>query len=479
MQLAPGTYDLSNRLVLDRSQTLVGAGVSISYLSQAADARLVQYPKNPNDPNDPDYKTWNDFLLDDFIVGLSSDCASVKNLSILGYKLPDNLSSLSNIFRHFNLPTYYPNVSGIQISSHLQWNGTDPQIKNIQVQNVEVFRAHSACITIHSDRAAKDVVIDGLFCEARNSNSNTAGLTIEAFDPVYANKFVNITVKNSRFTGGMWNLYIAGVTNFILENSNVVGGPVAIAAAFFYTGDSGHPITASIRNSNFSLLNPTSSTRAVIELIGRDFLTGSAAYLRETESSITFDGGTVESAVYPATTLVPLVQDGIGFLRQVQFKSITFRGGSNAIFAGDPLLPSTFGATLYGVDISSDVDAYKVYHSNFFISQGLFYDQADSSIKINRGSIKLFDSTFYNIGRDPIALDHPIIDLGSPSPYNDPGAPENNFQNNAYSGVNATVFLRLPANVPLQNTLWGTTNYPFTTSESRPASSMDSIRLRP
>lgn len=478
--LAAGTYDTHNRIMLVRNQTLSGQGVSVTKLSQLPDARLVHYS---TDPSNPDSQEWSDIMLQDFIVGLNSDCAAVKNLSILGNRLPDDLGQLSNLQSVFGAD---PLVSGIQISSHTGWTLGAPPIKNILVENVEVYLPASNCINIQSDRAATDVLIDGLVCNVRN-RFNTSGLTIEAFHPTYANKFQNITVRHASFTGGTSVLYIAGVTNFVLEDSNVTGGAGTLLGALFYTSDNGHLITATVRRTSFALMNPQPNALAVIELAARGYVKDREMvfpFLVELPSSITFEGGTIQSAAYPAGTLVPLVWDNIGFHARADFDSVTFHGGSNAVLAGDPLVPAAFGSTVYvqnpdgGATTVRDVtpgeiDTYRMYHSNFYFSKAHFEDQAGSAIKVEHGSCQAYDSVFTDIGLDPASLDLPIIELGTPSPYN----PQmSGFDFDSYSGVNATVFLRMPSSLSIA---WGANNVAFATANSRPANLMDSIRLRP
>jgi hypothetical protein len=479
--LAAGTYDTHQRIMLSRNQQLSGQGISISKLSQMADAHLVQYS---TDPMSPAYQEWHDIMLQDFIVGLNSDCAAVTGLSILGNLLPDDLSSLSNVRA---LLGNDPIVSGIQISSHTGWTLGTPPIRNILVRDVEVFLPDSACINIQSDRAAKDVLIDHVVCSARNTHGNTCGMTIEAFHPTYANKFENITVKNSTFTGGVFGLYIAGVTNFVIEDSDVVGKPGTLLGALFYTSDNGHLITATVTRTNFSVMDPQPGTLAVIELAARGYvkdLENVFPFLVEQDTSIGFTGGTIQSAAYPAGNLVPLVLDSVGFHGVTKFDSVTFHGGSNAFLAGDPLTPSAFGTTVYVQNpdgapttvrdlLPGEVDTYRMYHSNLYFSAAHFDDQAGSSIKLEHGACEAHDSVFTDIGLDPASLDLPIIELGSPSPYNPAMSA---FDGNAYSGVNATAFLRMPSSLSIT---WGTGNVAFSTANSRPASQMDSIRLRP
>src|SRR5262249_49491674 len=135
----------------------------------------------------------------------------------------------------------------------------------------------------------------------------------------------------------------------VIEDSKIVGNPGTLLGALFYTSDNGHLITAKVRRTNFSLMNPLPDT-AVIELAARGYvkdLENVFPFLVEQDSSITFEGGTIESAAYPAGTVIPLVWDSIGFKAQALFDGVTFRGGSNAILAGDPLLPAAFGTTVF------------------------------------------------------------------------------------------------------------------------------------
>ncbi len=487
VELAEGNYHLKSRLVLDRNQSLIGMGMSLSRLTQMANANILQFDDKEM------------FQIQDFIVGLASDCATVKDLSILGNLLPDDLDPLSDLRENIGID---PLVSGIQISSHMNWKPRTPPIKAIVVKNVEIYYPASSCINMQSDRAAHDVLIEGVICNARNSRINTSGLTIEGFhyDDEHANKFYDIRVKNSTFNGGTWGLYIAGASKFLFENSTVNTDAIlesqqvhgSINAALFYTGDVGHSITATIKNSSFNLMKPSINTRAVIELAGRGYakdLEQALPYLIEKESSIQFENTSLTSAEYPYTKLIPLVLDNTGFKKQVEFLFTSFIGGSNAIFAGDPEPTEpvkNFGATVYiassgATEIrdlnAQEIESHRMHHSKFFISQSQFYRQAGSSIKQNYGALSVFDTTFYDIGLSPELIDEPIIDLGIPTEFGQ-WVSGYNIQNNGYSGVYATAFLRLPGVALTQNTLWNA-NSSFATSQSRPADKMESIRCYP
>jgi len=422
VELAAGTYDLQNRLLLTRHQTLVGQGVGTTRLSQLPDANIVQYPERQS-PEDPHFATWRDVVIHDFIVGLASDCAAVRNLSIVGDRLPDDLRSLSNV--HAKLG-YDPVVSGIQISSHLGWKQGTPPIKDVVVSHVEVVRPASSCVAIQSDRAARDVLIEDLACTARNSRPNTSGLTIEAFHPTYANRFENITVRRCTFRGGSWGLYIAGVRNFVFEDSAVEAGAGAYNAALFYTSDNGHPITATVRNSSFTLMQPTPASRSVVELVGRGYAKDRAGvfpFLVATDSSLSFEGGSIASAEHPSERLVPLVLDTVGFESPVVFRGTTFTGGNYAILGADPARPAAFGGCVYEHNATpgaptiirdvtvAEVRKHRLHHSTFQLSECEFRRQASSAIKLTRGSLRLSATKFRDTRRAPGALRAPVVDV--------------------------------------------------------------------
>lgn len=483
IDLAAGRYQVAHRILLDRHQTLRGAGMSVTRINQAADASIVQYATDPADPN---YADWRAYLLQDFIVGLASDCATVHDLSIIGSDLPDDLSGLSNVKAALNTD---PLVSGIQISSSMRWRLGDPPIQNIEVRDVEIYRAASNCINIQSDRAATDVTIRGVRCEARQTRSNTSGLTIEAFHPTYANKFERIAVYDSSFRGGTWGLYIAGVTDFSFINSTVEMGPGATNAALFYTSDNGHPITAKVRGSRLSLMTPWASSRAVVELAGRGYVkdvAGSFPFMQATESSLVMEDSIIESSEYksanPSAAMIPLLWDVIGMREPVAITRTEFRGGSVGITGGDPLNDAVFGAVVYDrvAEVERDltlaeIESLSAYHSNFVVSLAQFRGQAGSAIRLNRGALQVYDTTFYNVGTQPVTANLPIVDLGAPSPFH---PMRNAFAFNGFSGVNANSFLRIRSNVLSESTTYGTNNA-FATAQSRRPETMETILLAP
>ncbi len=486
VQLKAGTYDVKSRIWIDRGGTITGAGQSLTTLRQMRDANLIYYP----DATHASYaELWSQILLQDFIIGLASNCSSAIDLTIDGSLLPDDLSQLSNTKSSFGTD---PIVSAIQVSTSGGWQLGDPPIHNISIKNLTITLPASNCITLQSSRAADGVFIDSVTCSARTSRPNTSGMTIEAFHPTHANAFKNITVSNSTFTGGTYGLYIAGVQNLLIDHVTVTGTLGTVMAALFYTSDNGHSTTATVTNSTFSHPYPTASTEAVIKIAGRGYvkdLENVFPYLRDATTSLAFENTTISSTEYPTSPLIPLVRDVIGFTKPVTFKNTIFMGGSYGILAADPADPAKFGGQVYiqnpnGTastmrDVTdAEISTNGVRHSDFVVSlTSKFYRQALSAIHVKLSSVKIFDTNFYNIGTSPNAVGFPVVNIGTLSPFSPATAPQFNIQYNSYSGLNANAFVQTPQTL-LNSSLLIKNNALFKV-DSNSRTSMESLRIVP
>ncbi|MBL7672352.1 MAG: hypothetical protein JNM39_17865 [Bdellovibrionaceae bacterium] len=447
--MAGGIYDVRNRLPLLRHQTISGAGKSVTRINQMATANLIQYSA----PGNPGHENWTDISLQDFIISLTSDCSRVEHLSILGHEVPNDTSSLSNVKAKFGID---PLISGIQISSHYGWRAGEPPVKNVAVNDVEVFKALSICLNIQSDRGARDVLIDGLTCTARTNRPNTAGLSIEAFHPTAANHYENITVKNSTFNGGIWGFYIAGVKNFVADNVRITMQPGGYQAVLWYASDSGHTTTGSIKNSSITFDAPSGQATSLIDVNARGFAKdrdGIFPYLIEVGSSLSIENCTLSSAEYGVAKLIPLLKDSIGVKGSISVVNSKFIGGSYAILADNERDPESFGATVYIAsgnpsvpttirDVTNqEISNYRLKHSDFEITSSQFYRQAMTAIRAKAAAIKVKYSLFSNIGVAPSAAGFGIIDLRGLSSFDLTG---NYFFSNSYSTINNSMFVRAP-----------------------------------
>jgi hypothetical protein len=477
VELAAGTYDVRDRLPLLGHQTLTGVGKSITYLSQMPDAHVINYAQ----PGTPGYETWTNILLQDFIVSLTSDCTHVEHLSILGDRVPDDPSALSNVKAALGSD---PLVNGIQISSHYGWTLGQPPVKNTVVSDVEVFRPLSACINIQSDRGAENVMIDGVACNARTWRQNTSGMTIEAFHPTVANIYRNVTVKNSSFTGGIWGFYIAGVTDLLIDDVTLTMEPGSAEAVLWYTGDSGHKTTGTITNSKLRYDAPSANAVALLDINARGYVKdtqGVFPYLVDVGTGLAIENTSLTSAELGATKLIPLVKDSIGITGLLKISGTTFAGGSYGILGDDEANPEAFGATVYVQNAGAattirdvtpeEIAQFHLKHSDYEIAQSTFEHQAMAAVRLKAASVNVHDSTFDNVGLSPNAAGLGVIDLRGLSYLNTAG---NSFTDNAYSTVNNAAFVRVPSSDPYPVTFVRNSYVAFDAS-SKPSASVDSL----
>ena len=545
VELAPGTYHVQERIPLLGNETLSGAGKAATTLEQLPYVAEINRILVTTEVED---NAWHNYHYRDFIVGVSSDCAQVSDMKIDGKanttlpqiiltELPDGVYDTDDpdVGRVAHL------MSGIQISSQLQWhkfNQNDPNgyIKDTKILRVDIDRPVSSCLNLQSNRGAHKVLIDDVTCTARDDLSNTSGFTIEADHQTHANRYHDVTVQNSTFEGGSWGLYIAGVTDFKLIDSHIIAKDNAFNAALFYTSDNNHPITAHIEGTTFTMMTPTAGTsRGVVELAARNYARDTLdffPYLRPTDtvcmedrlgespndpngpnctnklptdqaqivSRIEFVDSTFESAEFDANQasapMVPLILDNIGFEETVKITNSDFNGGEHGIQAGNPYLVdaqtgdirTAFEGTVFismpnGAptvirDLRDVEIAYhRVHHSKFRLSLNRFKKQANSAVTMHLGSLWAFDNYFTDIGLNPANLDNPILDLGGKYTHGGWDTLYHYLANNNYSGVNATTFVRIPKVVYDTFFRWGPLNQPYQSELSRPASQMESIRI--
>ena len=447
--LVEGRYDIQNRLWLKNGESLKGQGPLKTILKQSAQFNYVKID---------DKELWAQLNHSDFIVGLDSDCSKVSDLQIDSTGSPNQVTyqSKAGVQIGFTL------INGISISTHRMWlTNRLKQIQNTEVSRVKIVKPMSNCLAFFSYTGVKNSKVEQVECLARNNNSGQAGLTIESFhpNPAIANPYEGISISKSIFQGGYTGIYLAGAKSVQIEDTTVQGDLGTSVPLFIYTGDSGRSTNVSISNSYFSLMEPGDRSLAVVQLIGRNIRKdreGDHPFLKLPQ-----DGGTSFSC-YQCTLvskandgnekLVPLILDSMGFTDTVILKKTQFLGGSYALLGQSN--NDDFGASVVIEnpnpkensvvrDVTSyELYDYKLYHSDFQINQGHFVNQSLSSVRLNWGTLSVYDSTFQDIGTSLASQELPILDIGYNSPFHN--KIKMSFFNNSFSAIHSNAFLRIP-----------------------------------
>lgn len=453
VHLQAGTYDVKRRLLLDRSQTLRGSGKGITKLVQDAQPVLLQWDAAG---------AWRRYGVSDFLVGLVSDCSSVSDVTLDMSKLTlSGTRSLTN----FDENNQFLGLVGIQISMGADTSAVITQgirpIQNISVKNVDIIKALTSGILIFSSRSAQNVLVDGVSCQGRpdaigacfNSGGNTGG----------NNMVENVTIRNSTFTGSAYPAYLGGGRNYLLDNVKLIGMPETRTSLKIYTGDTGDPITVTIRNSQITNLQPKASSvpqevQAVISVVGRPLHDGipNVPFMTNPESSVTIENSSIISSVYSSSSsfLIPLIRESIGTTLPINIKNSTFTGGSFAILAADPENNTEFGgyklsrtppaplpkncvAVTSGetpCDFSvSDIAKYKLMHSRYILTGNTFSRQAISAIRITQGSLVAERNIFSSFGMMFDKSNRAGIELIATSTHDTTPSPRNVIVGNFFS----------------------------------------------
>lgn len=452
--LAEGTYDILNRLWLKNGEYLRGQGTLKTILKQSPQFNFVRIDNK---------EIWNQLNHSDFIVGLDSDCSKVSDLQIDASSAPNQVQYQSKTGDQIDFTL----INGVSISTHRTWlTNHSKQIQNTEVSRVKVVKPMSNCIAYFSYSGVKNSKLEQIECLARNNSSAQAGLTIESFhpNPSIANSYEGITISKSIFRGGYTGIYIAGAKSVQIEDTAVFGDLGTSVPLYIFTGDSGRSTNVKISNSYFSLMEVGDHAVAVVQLIGRNIRkdrAGDHPFLK-----LPLDGGTsfscyqctlVSKTTRGSEKLVPLILDSVGLTDIVSLVKTQFLGGSYAIlgqannddFGASVVIESQSPkeASLVRDVYSFELYDYKLYHSDFQIKQSHFMNQSLSAVRINWGTISVYDSIFQDIGLSPMAETLPILDIGYNSPFHN--NTKMNFISNSFSSINSSAFLRVPKDLKI------------------------------
>jgi hypothetical protein len=493
VSLQAGQYIIKNRLSLRDSQNIIGAGKG---------STILKYDQNPNLLQWDAGNLWRKVGINEYIVGLVSDCTGVQNLKIDSSNTdPIGIRKLTNFIEKYKVML---NLNSIQISEGAVWEDVTVRkqlpIKNIKIKNVDIYRPITQCVTVFSVRGAQDINIDNLTCVARDDFGNSGGIQLSGLTGEktnFVNSTKNVNILNSSFTGGKYPFYIAGGENVTLDNVKIVASPNSAMALNIYTSDVGDPFSVTIKNSYISFMNPSSSPasnfpQAVVNVIGRpihstdNLAPGDAGYslspgvyMTTPNTFLNIQNTTIESSVVSENGYgIPLIKDSLGLTNTVNITNSTLKGGTHAILAAHTTSNTSFGGLkleFYGAGktvpancktifaggestcdlTTADITKYKVKHSNYNLKNNTFSYQSLTPIRVRDMSINLDQNIFSVAGGATAASNRGAVEILSISPYDDTPSPKINIINNFFSLVKLSSFVKtyssIKANINIRN----------------------------
>lgn len=480
VELGAGQYDIKNRIILNRNQSFIGAGQDVTKLVHDAQPNLLQWDAKG---------VFKEVGWIDFVLGIDSNCVTVRDFAIDASK-PDEqgVRDLTN----FDEKVGVLNVSAIKISLGNDWVKNLAPISNITLTNLKINKPVNSCIYVWSNRSAKDIAMDNITCVARDTqNYQSSGISLSGQVAKEPNRISNVSIKNSSFTGGRWTVYIAGVTNMVIDNTTIVARENALSAIKFYTSDIGDPSTVTIKNSRISHMTPSKTTftntkdeLAVIHVVGRPLHCDMVGIpcLTTPQTGLTIENSTIETSK-DAAVQVPLIRESIGLTDGVTIKNSTFIGGSFALLAAHPTDNSLYGGfkltkqkivsplcdvVLTGYETPCDfteeeLKTYKLKHSSFILRGNTFRDQAEAAVRLNFASLDARGNSFIGTGQRNNAVTRGAIELLSMSPFDTQSSPKNTISSNTFSSITNSSFVKMYPSVKFEDLKY--TNNPGTTKD--------------
>lgn len=464
VNLTAGTYDISNRILLNKNQELAGARNGATVLREVANPNILQWDAAGD---------FRQIGLGDFMIGMASDCTKARDLTLDGSLVPNNYMRTKSNFSVHGL--YPPTFYGIAISIGTNWTSYYAQkptpVKNTTIRNVSIHNFVDGGITIYSLRGADGVIIDHANITARTINAGTSAALRTSVITPDVGPVRNLTITNSSLDGGWVTVYLAGTENVLIENSTITAEPGAAEAVNLYVSDVGHAMSTVIRNSTISMPIPHSNTDnsfppSVVYLGGRSRqFSIQKAFLHPVPATLSIENSTISSAPYGTNSeIVPLIREDVGLSAPIKLSGVTFKGGNYAILAGSETSLDGFGGDVIDTTrkpivfreyTPAEIAVHQASHSNFDISGSIFSGQAMSAIRLVFGALKITNSQFTGTGASPAARTSPIIDLRSNSPYDTSPLAHNVFDNNSYSPLYANAFLRTTSLLYSLRTVFG------------------------